>query len=71
MATHSSVLALRIPGTVEPGGLTIRQWLLRVSLSEVNLYVLSENPLGNQPCTSKTEILRLWQELQVIVKSSE
>jgi len=33
MATHSSVLAWRIPGTVEPGGL-LSLWSHRVGMTE-------------------------------------
>ena len=52
MATHSSVLAWRIPGTTEPSGLPsmgshrVRQ-LTQLSSSMSSLYILDSNPLSD------------------------
>ena len=54
MATHSSVLAWRIPGTMEPSGLPsmgshrVRQLMqLSSSSSMSSLYILDSNPLSD------------------------
>ena len=61
MATHSSVLAWRIPGTGEPGGLPSmglhsRKRLKRLSSSSICFYLLCDSPFTcslTKPVTPK------------------
>ena len=46
MATHSSILAWRIPWTEEPGGL---QSILNTGIMEINLHMFPGDTLGDLP----------------------
>ena len=66
MATHSSVLAWRIPGTGEPGGL-----LSLGSQSRTRLKQLSSSSMVNKnsynPCYHGTDVQQKRQQLQMCV----
>ena len=61
MATHSSVLAWRIPGTEEPGGLPSiwvaqsQTWLKRLSSSSSSLPCMDDLVRDTRPCMADTE----------------
>ena len=63
MATHSSVLAWRNPGTGEPGGLPSmglhRVWTRLKQLSSSSVYLL----------ITKSEFIKIWNASQICMSS--